>query len=609
MFHTGSNTLDNINNGSTYGKVKGAALDGSGNIDISTSAVINRYAANIYRSAGDITGLDAIVQQLKSVGGHMASTMQDGAGRLVQGMFHTGSNTADQINDGSSKRVTTLNEATGGGYGYSNLDSTGVLDGKLIRSRGWNDGSWAVVAQSSDGLQLNTNVADTAGRHVAGMFHTGSNSADNIQGGSVKRIPLVGATDGTGNIDMGGTAWINKNTDYLADGTSTIRTVQYAGAGAGNMLENANFEGTPTTLNSIPGYVASSAILTLDSGSNVFRGMRSLKVSASGQFGAAVSVKRWKVRPGEMFIVSGACRNSGANDVATIQFWFGDPTGSYQGGVQAGTSAGVTTWTGVSAVGTVPVSASYGFLSLQNNNPGGGVVWFDDLYLAKIADVATDVYRVSSQIPLGTIVQYVQDTGHLHPSIQAGNGLNVTGMFHTGSHTLDVVQDGSTYKKVTAVNASNQITANSSVGRDRCRMRNNVTQTMTNNVATDVTCLGTVDYDVGSLSTNANCITIPTGGNVGCWQITGWINVDSVAGSGNSISLYLKKSTDGGSTWAEPTAGASTIVYAPPSICRIFVTYLEDQPSAGYRYKLTVLQNTGADRTLENASLSAVHLW
>lgn len=375
------------------------------------------------------------------------------------------------------------------------IDRTGVKDGSVIRGRSFNDGGFAVVSNTSDGLTAHGNAKTVQGYLLGGLFSTGSHTADHINPGSVKRIPLVGATDSSGNVDLNGSAWVNRSGDFLprsaGDGTaySTIVTnilntghlgpsmqdvagrkvsgMFHTGSNdldsvkggstnrpylvynaADNMAENANFENTPTTFSPVPGYLATSAIITLASGSEVFRGTTSLKISASSQFGGAIGVARWKVRPGDWYFVSGSVKGNTSNDFPDIQLQFIDAAGGYLSGVQAQPGA-VTTWTGTSATGQAPVSTSYAVLSLQNNTTTSGVCWFDDIFVSRIAQTGTEVNR--GAISVGTIMVNLQDTGHLGSGMQESGGKAVNRLFAKAlsgdSDSLDGAPDGTTYKK------------------------------------------------------------------------------------------------------------------------------------------------------------------
>lgn len=208
---------------------------------------------------------------------------------------------------------------------------------------------------------------------------------DSITDGTTYKKVLAGATDGSGNIDLGGTAWVHKTQDYLPDGGAYVRSLQQSGAGA-NYAENANFEAPAAPGDPVPGYTASNATITLDT-SSPYSGTKSLRVDNTSQYGAAMSRRRWKVRVGEQYYVSAAMKAGSASDLADCQLQFLDGSGGYLSGVQPVSSS--TSWSIVSSVGTVPAGAVYAVLSLQNNRAGAGTVWFDDILVVRMVDTAT----------------------------------------------------------------------------------------------------------------------------------------------------------------------------------------------------------------------------
>lgn len=68
--------------------------------------------------------------------------------------------------------------------------------------------------------RLKSAATESGGKAVNRLFAkplaSSTDNADSINAGTSKRIPLVGATDSGGNIDLGGTAWVNKNGSYLS---------------------------------------------------------------------------------------------------------------------------------------------------------------------------------------------------------------------------------------------------------------------------------------------------------------------------------------------------------------------------------------------------------
>jgi hypothetical protein len=196
--------------------------------------------------------------------------------------------------------------------------------------------------------------------------------------------------DGIGNVDFGSTGIDNKDVDHVGQGNTYTTDAQ--NTGADNLAENGNFEATAMDKDPVPGWTNSNASILLDT-SAPYSGSKSLRVDASGQFGAAISRKRFKVTPGDWYKVSGRMKCGSISDQADVQLMFLDASGTYVSGVQAVTSTGQTTWSASPQVayGQVPVGAVYGQISLQNNRAGAGTVYFDDILIVRVRSFDDEV--------------------------------------------------------------------------------------------------------------------------------------------------------------------------------------------------------------------------
>lgn len=129
-------TADSVAVGLVRDVVKLTALT-SGEVDFSKAGVLNRIAANLLRAGGGAT-IQAIVAQLSDAG-HAASGMQESGGkainRLLAKALAADSDNADSVGDGSSKRVTSLNEATGAGRAFDVIDTANEV-GRVAPSTG-----------------------------------------------------------------------------------------------------------------------------------------------------------------------------------------------------------------------------------------------------------------------------------------------------------------------------------------------------------------------------------------------------------------------------------------------------------------------------------------
>lgn len=114
-------------------------------------------------------------------------------------------------------------------YGVTVDPSTPSLDpttARVKRGFAFDDTKFGMQANDTGGTQLLTTGVDSYLRPVNTYLvkSTGAGAADTADGvapGSIKRIPLVGATDSGGNVDFSGTAFVNKNTDFIGDATGS----------------------------------------------------------------------------------------------------------------------------------------------------------------------------------------------------------------------------------------------------------------------------------------------------------------------------------------------------------------------------------------------------
>lgn len=122
------------------------------------------------------------------------------------------------------------------------------------RGKPYDDGNYNVPATTSDGLVVHAMAQESGlklvNRLLAKPLGSSPDNADSVGGGLVNRIPLVGGTDSGGNLNLAGTAWVNKNQDNLPDGSTygqlrqTLRTQagRRAPSQGQNLLFNPGFE-------------------------------------------------------------------------------------------------------------------------------------------------------------------------------------------------------------------------------------------------------------------------------------------------------------------------------------------------------------------------------
>ena len=125
--------------------------------------------------------------------------------------------------------------------------------GNPFRGRAYDDGDYTVRGTTASGDTAHSGVKESTGKEIRRQFakplHTSPDDADSVLAGLQRRIPLLGATDSTGNIDLAGTAWINKHAGNVAQrspsqgGTWSASGVTLSGAASlindGDLITNA----------------------------------------------------------------------------------------------------------------------------------------------------------------------------------------------------------------------------------------------------------------------------------------------------------------------------------------------------------------------------------
>lgn len=235
----------------------------------------------------------------------------------------------------------------------------------------------------------------------------------------------------------------------------------------------------------------------------------------------------------------------------------GDPTLEVEVDRAPDSGGSPGTWATIARVGPFPQSGGYFFDHLPRNTStlwyrarhvGPGVTsgayttpvsgtprQFDDAELQAYL-LATNVYPVIRTAPMSdgdfALVSTVNDglTAKNTVKESGGKAINrqLSKVLASDSDDLNSVVDGSTFKKVAAVNGSNQVTPSSVQATSRCRVRMTGAQSIANNTQTAIN--WAAEYtDPGNLhdnSTNNERITIATSGFYiitaqGQWQAGG----------------------------------------------------------------------------------------
>jgi hypothetical protein len=177
---------------------------------------------------------------------------------------------------------------------------------------------------------------------------------------------------------------LNTNLDKMPDGTIYLRGIQYQATTV--VIPNGNFEAS-TSL-PVPGWTA-NATLSYDTATPQ-SGNQSLKVSTTAQYGAAISLQKWAVTPGQNYFVSGYVKSDGTG-IPRVNWQFYDKTGAVVGNVvAAGTTS--TSWQFVSNSGTVPANSVYALMILDNfatSQPSA--VEFDQVSVVRLTTLGSEV--------------------------------------------------------------------------------------------------------------------------------------------------------------------------------------------------------------------------
>jgi hypothetical protein len=103
----------------------------------------------------------------------------------------------------------------------------GILKHK--RTVNFTDGDNAAAGDPSDttGRTFTTGSKESGGKEVrrllAKTLPGDPDNADSVLAGLVRRVPLLGGTDSSGNVDLGGSAWVNRHLGNVSDDAGSDR--------------------------------------------------------------------------------------------------------------------------------------------------------------------------------------------------------------------------------------------------------------------------------------------------------------------------------------------------------------------------------------------------
>jgi hypothetical protein len=530
--------------------------------------------------------------------------------RQLAKLLSSDPDTADSLVNGASKRVTTLNEATGGGRGFSGMDSSA----RVIRAAGFDDANYAAAATNSVGTALHGNVAESGTKAVNRLYAKGISSAadtaDTIANGITSRVIPDAIIDFS-------TSALKTSVDRIA--TVAGQSAHLVARQVGHFFNEA-FDELPSTWsvnnsNGVP-------TLALTNGATVGKNvLQSTGPEDWRTFPVPMAfnpTKLYRIR--SRFRATANVTSGGTNsyigvacysDVAflgnvyvgavavptTVASGWIEQTGWFKGLGFGGThySADATN-PALLISGTTQIAPLYIF---RDSVGLGGTNQLDYIQIDELdEDAASRTYNV-----IGTGINL--KTGVLaEPSGRYVQRMYAKGLL-ADPDTLDASGfDGITYRRILSV-SSGLITPPSSIGRNRTFAYDTGGATLSTGAAVTLTFNSNL-YDVGGLhstSVNTDKVTVPAGGNVGAWMLAAQVTFGANA-TGDRRAFITKNGVVIADCIVRAASALATIIH---------LNAFDNQPTAGDVYQLSAQQNSGGSVTVNAGSsvtfLSATHLW
>jgi hypothetical protein len=356
--------------------------------------------------------------------------------------------------------------------------------------------------------------------------------------------------------------------DNLVDGTVYIRGIQYAATTL--VVPNGNFEASASL--PVPGWYAgvnfgpgAGSTLSYDTATPQ-SGNRSVKVSTTVQFGAALCIQAWAVTPGQTYLVEGYVKSDGTG-IPNIQLSFLDKTGAYLGSAQAiGTTS--TSWAFVSGSGVVPANAVTGFLGLYNNSTTSSAVEFDQINALRLTTLGSEVQDGPSNFSATASTLTYRPTSNPLTATDAGTNASV----NVAAFTMLTSSKGSISVSSGSITALSYSTLYYIYYDDPTLAGGSVTFAATTTKTTAIN--GSGRFFVGSIITPAATAPNTTGNNDGgvgasfgqAFVLFGGLATPTTSGGGSVTNP--NNAIDGNpTTFAEITNGATA-----PSINQLVVS-------------------------------------
>ncbi len=282
-------------------------------------------------------------------------------------------------------------------------------------------------------------VANTVGHAPPNASYwalIGPSSLDSVSDGSTySRVRGTGVTNGhVSRVSTDGvTSYPAKGVgdpqtisidNEIADGTNYLRGTQFSGSAI--VVDNPNFLAGTAGWTGRPAPYATT--ISADGTNPWTTNGKSLKVTTSSQYGAAVSVRQFKASPGDAFLFTCEQKSDGTFSISNyIQFL--DGAGGFLGnfGTTPSTSS---SWNQSSLTATAPAASAYFLVYLADRMDAAGgshSAWITNVHLVRLASLDTEV-----------------NDGSVYARTKA-NGLSsgyVSKTGSSGSYTIKGVGDG-----------------------------------------------------------------------------------------------------------------------------------------------------------------------
>lgn len=478
-----------------------------------------------------------------------------------------------------------------------------------FRNRPFDDGSQTVRASDLLGQAIHSAVADARGYAVNTHYNTAVHTADNISPGALLRVPKTASMDASANMDLGGSAWVNRNLGNVSD-TAARFAAPVAGATSdlGTFVASSGVTLRGNTAEAIPGAAWNEQVY---SAQGHFNGAYVETTVLAGAGPTMFGINNDPTTDASYTSINHAWYITGGGNLEIYEsasalgvfstYVAGDVLGiMYDGGVVKYIKNGT-----VFRAVYIGLGVTYYFdSSFHANGKLGNIRWIP---------TSPSVVNFSSQIIRS--IQWNDARFSLQSSSSDGRVVETSNTYHQatsnylsmdyqrGIHTLDNVDDGGTYSKVASV-SGNLITANSSTSKGRARGRKTAGQTLTTAALTQMT-LDTADYVAGiGVTRSGNQFIINDAiGTVGAWVIM--VTVSFAANATGDRHVELRQNNvliPGGIVHVRAAANAAT---------RISIAVTVNTPALSDAFDAYASQDSGGNLALVVAecSLTMQHVW